>query len=273
MKISTALPFRNPPPETSPNMTQQTLREWLQAAPFSLTMSSGFFGFFAHAGVLSVLEEEGLKPRRCSGSSAGALVTGLWSAGVSATTLRDELLSLERREFWDPRPGLGFLKGRRFLNKLESLLPVGTFETCRVPVAVSVYDVVKNRTVVRATGRLAPALVASCALPGMFHPVWLDGRPYSDGGILDRPGLAGMPSTERVLYHHLASKSPWRKKGSVGLQVPERSDLAALVIDELPRVNPFKLERGRDAFHAAAAAARRAMDLPLSAGEVRLKAA
>lgn len=254
-------------------MTQPTLREWLKSAPFSLAMSSGFFGFFAHAGVLSVLEEEGLKPRRCSGSSAGALVTGLWSAGVPATTLRDELLSLERREFWDPRPGPGLLRGKRFLKKLESLLPVGTFETCRVPVAVSVYDVIKNRTAVRETGPLAPALVASCALPGMFQPVWLDGRPYSDGGILDRPGLAGMPSSERVLYHHLASKSPWRKKGSVALQVPARGDLAALVIEQLPRVNPFRLERGRDAFHKAADAARRSMDLPVLGGEVRLTAA
>lgn len=253
-------------------MTQPTLREWLRSAPFSLTMSSGFFGFFAHAGVLSVLEEEGLKPRRCSGSSAGALVTGLWAAGVSATTLRNELLSLERREFWDPRPGLGLLRGKRFLKKLESLLPVGTFETCRVPVAVSVYDVVKNRTAVRTTGPLAPALVASCALPGMFQPVWLDGRPYSDGGILDRPGLAGMPNSERVLYHHLDSKSPWRKKGSVALQVPERDDLAALVIEQLPRVNPFRLERGRDAFEQAADAARRALNLPIVGGEVRLAA-
>lgn len=251
----------------------QTLREWLNEGPFSLTMSSGFFGFFAHAGVLSVLEEEGLKPRRCSGSSAGALVTGLWSAGVPAATLRDELLSLERSEFWDPRPGLGLLRGRRFLKKLESLLPVGTFEACPVPVAVSVFDVVKRRTSVRDRGALGPAIVASCALPLMFQPVWLEGRPYSDGGILDRPGLAGMPKTERVLYHHLASKSPWRARGSVALQVPERGDLSALVIEDLPRVNPFRLERGREAYHRAAGAARRALDLPMAGGEVRLLAA
>lgn len=250
-----------------------TLREWLQDGPFSLTMSSGFFGFFAHAGVLSVLEEEGLKPRRCSGSSAGALVTGLWASGVPATTLRDELLKLERREFWDPRPGPGLLRGRRFLKKLEALLPVRTFEACPVPVAVSVYDVVGNRTVVKNTGALAPALVASCAVPVMFQPVWMEGRPYSDGGILDRPGLAGMPHTERVLYHHLASKSPWRRKNSEALKVPGRDAMSALVIEALPRVNPFKLERGREAFERAAQAARRALDLPMLNGEVRLAAA
>jgi len=41
-----------------------TLRDWLRAGPFTLAMSSGFFGFYAHAGFLSVLEAEGLLPAR-----------------------------------------------------------------------------------------------------------------------------------------------------------------------------------------------------------------
>ena len=52
----------------------RTLRDWLAGKPFTLVMSSGFFGFFAHAGVVSVLEEQGLRPARIAGSSAGALV-------------------------------------------------------------------------------------------------------------------------------------------------------------------------------------------------------
>ena len=37
-----------------------TLREWLAEEPFALAMSAGFFGFFAHTGVLLALEEAGL---------------------------------------------------------------------------------------------------------------------------------------------------------------------------------------------------------------------
>ena len=47
-----------------------TLREWLREQPFTLVMSSGFFGFFAHAGVVSVLEEEGLRRAGGGGSRA-----------------------------------------------------------------------------------------------------------------------------------------------------------------------------------------------------------
>jgi hypothetical protein len=53
-----------------------TLRDWLRGGPFTLGLSSEFFGFFAHAGVVSVLEPEGLLPARVVGSSAGALTGG-----------------------------------------------------------------------------------------------------------------------------------------------------------------------------------------------------
>lgn len=242
----------------------QTLAEWLSREPFALTMSSGFFGFFAHAGVLRALERNALSPVRVSGSSAGALVTGLWAAGMSAEDIERELMALQREDFWDPRPGLGLLRGKRFQARLEQLLPTCDFADCRVPLAVSVYDVISRRTVVLESGALAPALRASCTVPVLFHPLWHQGRPLLDGGILDRPGLAGMPA-QRVLYHHLASRSPWRRKGSPSLNVPEREGLCALVIAELPRVNPFRLERGRQAFRHAEQATLRALEGPLPA--------
>src|SRR5436305_1461254 len=175
-----------------------TLREWLAEAPFTLAMSSGFFGFFAHAGFLSVLEDDGLLPARVCGSSAGALVAGLWAAGVPARRLCEELLLLRRAHFWDARPGLGLLRGALFRARLEALAPVKSFEECRVPLAVSVFDVAARRTTVLREGPLAPAVHASCAAPIMFQPVRIGRRLYLDGGILDRPGLQGAGAGERV---------------------------------------------------------------------------
>src|SRR5215470_4734378 len=111
-----------------------TLREWLASGPFTLTMSSGFFGFYAHAGVLRVLEDESLLPARASGSSAGALATGMWASGASSSDLIVELNRLARSDFWDPAPGFGLLRGARFRELLARLLPVRTFAECRIPV-------------------------------------------------------------------------------------------------------------------------------------------
>jgi len=247
-----------------------TLREWLAEEPFTLALSAGFFGFFAHSGMLSVLEDAGLLPARVSGASAGALVGGLWAAGLDAPVLIDELTRLRRDDFWDPGIGFGLLRGERFRARLEQLLPVADFDACRVPTALSVYDLFSRSTRVVESGALAPAIQASCTLPVLFQPTWHEGRPLMDGGILDRPGLDGVPDGARVLHHHLASRSPWRRRGSATLEPPNRTGLVAMVIEGLPRSGPFRLDAGVRAIDAARRATRLALDRPAEDGLVRV---
>lgn len=247
-----------------PALTAITLRDWLRTEPFTLAMSSGFFGFFAHAGVLSVLEEENLLPARLCGSSAGALVGGLWASGVSARHICDELLQLRRQHFWDVRPGLGLLRGALFRARIEALAAATTFEACRVPVAVSVFDVRARRTTVLQTGALAPALHATCAFPLMFQPVRIGDRVYLDGGIRDRPGLRGVDRGARVLFHNLISRSPWRRPGTPALRAPPRPNMQVVALPGLPRPGPFQLQRGAAAMEQAAAGMRAALARPLA---------
>ena len=245
--------------------TLPTLREWLTSEPFWLTMSSGFFGFYAHCGMLLALEEEGITPDGAAGSSAGALIAGLWASGLDAVSIRQTLLELRRQDFWDPAPGAGLLRGRAFRTILEQMLPVATFEECRAKAAMSTFDLFALSTRVLNSGPLAPAIHASCAVPLLFQPVWFNGRPCFDGGVLDRSGLAGVPHGQRVLLHHLASKSPWRLSPP---EVPRRPNLTALIIPDLPRTNPFALNRGRDALERAYEATRRALSVPIEQGVV-----
>jgi NTE family protein len=238
--------------------------------PFTLGMSSGFFSFFAHCGMLQALEEQGLLPARLAGSSAGALVAALWAAGLDTPRIAGRLMSLTRADFWDPRPGLGLLKGRRFREILDAELPVAEFSACRRPLAVSTWDLRSNGVRVFDSGLLAPAVHASCAVPLLFHPVWIGGRPYLDGGVVDRHGLAGVPAGERLLYHHIASRSPWRRAVSPAMKLPDRPDTVSLVIEGVTRLGPFKLARGRAAFEQARDTARRALGTPVAGGVVRI---
>ena len=91
--------MRGPDSQTrSGGSNAKSLREHLREGPFALAMSSGFFSFFAHTGFMTVLEDEGLLPSRVSGSSAGALVTGAWAAGLAAPDLARELEKLQRSD-------------------------------------------------------------------------------------------------------------------------------------------------------------------------------
>ena len=246
------------------------LGDWLDEQPYSLAMSSGFFSFFAHTGMLQTLTARAsTRPRLVTGSSAGALVGGAWAAGLEPAHLAERLVRLRRDDFWDPAPGVGLLRGRKFDRLLRELLPVTNVERCGTPVAISVFDIVGRRTHVVRTGDLSAAIRASCAVPALFHPVWIGRRAYWDGGILDRPGLAGVPDGERVLFHHIASKSPWRTH----VAVPRRPGMVTLVLDGLPRSGPFKLDAGRHALELARAATLRALDERVVDGVVRIRVA
>ena len=239
----------------------ESLEAWLTREPFTLALSAGFFGFFAHAGMLSALEERGITPSRLTGSSAGALVAGGWASGVPATDLANVLCGISREDFWDPALGLGLLRGAQFRELLHNTLGCSQFEECRAPLAVSAWRVGRGKTEIFEGGDLASAIHASCCFPGLLQPVSRNQRLYLDGGIADRPGLASVSPGARVFHHHLASKSPWR----FALPTPLADEMTTLSISGLPRLSPFDLTAGSEAFEKARASTREALDGPVSA--------
>lgn len=225
-----------------------TLREWLADEPFTLVLSSGFFSFFAHGGVLAALSEEGLLPRAVAGSSAGALTGGLWASGLETREIHRLYTSLDKKDFWDPAPGPGLLKGRRFRQLVRSVIPVQRVEHCRRPLSVSAFDLLRLRTRVLRSGDLARSLYASCAVPGLFHPLWHEGGLLVDGGVMDGSGLHGVPAGRRILCHDVRS-GPDGSPEAPPLSC--RNNLVILRVPHLPRPGPNRMQLGKAAWAVA----------------------
>jgi NTE family protein len=242
------------------HVRSSSLAEALQREPFTLAMSSGFFGFFAHAGALAALLEAGLRPAHVVGSSAGALVTGLWSGGVEPEEMRALLTRTTRSDFWDPSPGLGLLRGAKFDQLLRGLIGARRAEDARVRARISIFNIRTRKTEVRDHGDLADLVRASCAFPLLFQPVRIDGALYADGGILDRAAFAGLGEAERTLFHHLPSKSPWRFSVP---KPPQRANAFTVAPHGLPRLGPFRLQDGARAIEMAKEHMKRTLDAPV----------
>lgn len=181
----------------------KTRTDLLAEQPFSLSLSSGFFGYFAHVGFALALEDKGLKPASLSGSSAGALVAAGLASGRSASELKEIFLSIRKSDFWDPAWGWGFLKGK----KIEELLGqycVSNFTDTHIPLHISAFNINKQKTKVFTSGLIAPACRASAAVPVLFHPVQIEGEYFWDGGIRDRAGVQGVQSSSLTpVIHYL----------------------------------------------------------------------
>lgn len=179
-------------------MSSPTLRAWLNEGPYTLALSSSFFGFFAHCGVAEALYEANCLPAKITGSSAGALVGGALASGLSPESARSLLFNVKREDFWDPRPGLGYLRGKKFLEIVERSYS-STFAEARLPFEAAAFDMLSMRTRFLREGSLPRAVVASCAVPLLFHPVRIGAKLYFDGGVFHKSGISPHSRKERVL--------------------------------------------------------------------------
>jgi NTE family protein len=188
-----------------------------------VVFSSGFFGFFAHAGFLAALRNAGIKPSSWAGSSSGAIVAAMAASGMDDDAIRDYLFKLRLEDFWDPDPwwqvagrGLrgfkgfsGYLKGEGFARLME-ILPARTFEECPWPLAIAATNLTNRRETIFTRGRLAGAVCASGAVPMLFRPVELDGCLYADGGVTSKAPIMGLLSVARpdvIIIHYIASRN------------------------------------------------------------------
>ncbi len=227
-----------------------TRRAWLEAEPFTLVLSAGFFGFYSHTGLLHALEHAGVRPRRVIGVSAGALAGGLWAAGLPAEALARELLALRRRDFWDPGlPLFGLLRGRKFAAELRRVLAATgrvAIEQCELPFVAIAHDVLSRRTLPIDRGDLADAIRASCTVPLMFRPMLLGGRVVVDGGVSDRIGRVALQPGERVLMHLIPSRRRVGRNRAAEVMPP--LDAQVLVTPGVPALGPFALAQAEQAY-------------------------
>lgn len=151
-----------------------------------LALSGGGARGVTHIGVLQALEELGIKPTHISGTSAGALIGGMYAAGLKPL---DILEIIRRQKFFSPAnfalKGKGFFHTRPLQQMLERNLPISTFEALPVKLYVTATSLEDGVSKIFDSGDMVFPMVASCAVPLMFSPVIIDGKHWVDGGIIN----------------------------------------------------------------------------------------
>ena len=174
-----------------------------------LALGGGFARGIAHIGVLKVLEEEQIPIRYIAGTSVGALIGAAYCSGLSAAELENIATEVRFKHLasWT-LSRLGFASNQRMIGFLNRILKVKTFEELRIPLAIAATDFSTGEAVVFHSGPLIDPVRASCAYPGMFLPVKMNGRLLIDGMLAHtvptRP-LRQM-GADRVLAVHLKGK-------------------------------------------------------------------
>lgn len=178
---------------TTPSPTLwERLQHWMHGtAPrpkIGVALGGGGALGVAHIGVLSVFHELNIPIAYLSGCSAGAFVGALYAGGVEGKAL--ETCGLEYNWRHAGRltipPRMGLATNLRMASYLRKHIGEPAIESLRLPFYVVATNLTTGTLRVFHTGPVIPAVRASCAIPGIFEPVTIDGDPYCDGGVLDK---------------------------------------------------------------------------------------
>ncbi|MGL4998690.1 MAG: patatin-like phospholipase family protein [Cetobacterium sp.] len=180
-----------------------------------LVLSGGGAKGFAHIGVLKVLEENNIKIDYITGTSMGALIGALYSAGYTPAQIEKLVLDINWQDAFNDSPNLtdisidqrsiikNYNLSLKYDNSLNFELPKGIkntqkiyltlknllwnveqtkdFKKLPIPLEIIATDLNTGKAKAFNSGDLAQVLTASISIPTLFDPVIIDGNYYVDG--------------------------------------------------------------------------------------------
>ena len=153
-----------------------------------LALGGGAARGFAHIGVVRALAARGIVPDVIVGTSIGAVVGGCyaarqldgleeWARGLNVRNVLSYLdISLS---------GSGLIRGGHLAARLETALADSRIDDLPIRFAAIATEFNTGHEIWLTRGRLAEALRASYALPGIFPPVRVGGRWLVDGALVN----------------------------------------------------------------------------------------
>ena len=199
------------------------------------------------AGMLRALYERGIRADTLIGTSVGA-VNSAWIAGRPDLEGVDRLceiwMGLRRQDVFpfNPLTSAAGLLGRtnHFISNdalrrlLETHLPFERLEEASVPLHVVTTDLTSGQATIMTSGPAVPALLASCAIPGVFPPVTIGRREYVDGGVASLTPMKIALQMGATEIYVLPVGYPWLNR--------EPSNALGMALHALARIIEQKLD-------------------------------
>lgn len=198
----------------------------MTSGPFTLVLSGGGLKGLAHIGVIKALIERGQVPTLVVGSSMGSLIGGAWASGMPLDEMEERALAVRRRHVFQVARvdmALKRMMARAVYRHeplealIESLVGDRTFHDLVHPLLVNTVDLLSGQQVSwgltgRRAVRVADAIFASCALPGIFPPREIQGHYYVDGAVVENlpVRVAATAGTGPIIAVNVAATSVTR---------------------------------------------------------------
>lgn len=152
-----------------------------------LALGSGSARGLAHIGVLKALEEYNVDVDIICGSSAGALIGGLYACDIKPDMIKNLAIQIDKKMWVDfTVPKKGIIKGEKIEEILRLITRQRNIEDLNRRLAIVATDLKNAEEIVFTEGSISKAIRASISIPGIFEPIKMDDSVLVDGGVVDR---------------------------------------------------------------------------------------
>jgi predicted acylesterase/phospholipase RssA len=165
---------------------------YLRGVQIGLALGGGAARGMAHLGVLKALEQHGIYVDMLAGTSAGAMVSGMYAGGMdpeyATASFKNDLLP---PWLFRQLPGGGYwyllykYRFRKFGPMLRKYLDELRMEQLIIPVTMVAVDLVDGVVVARDTGDATQGILESINLPPLSLPIMGVEQAVVDGGLLN----------------------------------------------------------------------------------------
>jgi NTE family protein len=155
---------------------------------FGIALGAGSARGLSHIGVLRAFDEAGLRPAYIAGTSIGSMMGAAYACGNLEKMEKfmrkmDVKKMMSYCDFTFPRQAL--MEGDRIMDLIGELIPAKDFSELQIPFSAIACDIHTGEQIIIDSGDLHQAIRASISLPGIFLPVFMDGRWLVDGGLVN----------------------------------------------------------------------------------------
>ncbi|MBZ0198992.1 MAG: patatin-like phospholipase family protein [Ignavibacteriaceae bacterium] len=202
----------------------------------ALVLGTGGARGLAHIGVIQALEENNIPIDIITGTSIGALVGGIYAAGVKVSRMESIVSDVNKimvAKILMPKLfAPGFIDNKRILDFIKDLVGNVKIENLKIPFAAVATDLITGEEVIFNHGLLSDALMASIAIPTIFQPVMNGGRILIDGGLSNPlPVSVALKMNAQTIIAVNVSPNPQRLTRKIK---SKKNDEANSLIKKLP---------------------------------------
>lgn len=202
------------PQSAKQTSAEQTTANSARKLKVALALGGGGTRGYAHIGALRVFKREGIPIDIIAGTSMGAIVGGMYCAGLSPDEIEKKMLKKSFAHSYHTvpipvrvavipifivphlfgyHPYDGLYVGNRFAKYMNDSLPAARrdIEELKIPYCAVAANLLDGKAYALKTGNLGRAIQASSAVPELRRPVAIDDKLFVDGGI-----AANLPVTQ-----------------------------------------------------------------------------